>query len=76
MSAMTEQERVGARLRALREAAGLSQAQLAQRMHDAGHPWWQPTVSKVESGQRAVPSDEMRAVSEVLGVAPDWAVAA
>jgi transcriptional regulator with XRE-family HTH domain len=76
MSGMTEEQRVGDRLSALRKAAGLTQEQLADKMRGAGHPWWQPTVSKVEAGRRAVPSDEMAVLAGILAAPLDWAVAA
>ena len=76
MSGMTQEERAGRQLSALRQAAGLTQEQLAGKMREAGHPWWQPTVSKVEAGRRAVQGDEMALLATVLGAPLDWAVAA
>ncbi len=40
--------------RAYREVAGWSQAELANRMQERGHPWHQATVYKVEDGRRPV----------------------
>jgi hypothetical protein len=45
-------------------------------MLEADHPWWQPTVAKIEHGKRAIPSDEMATLSRILGVDPGWAVSA
>jgi transcriptional regulator with XRE-family HTH domain len=60
---------LGMRLRALREAAGLSQGQLAQRMTDAGFSMHQTTIGKIELNERDVSVNEAVALASVLGVA-------
>lgn len=47
-------QRIGQRIQAAREAAGMSQADFAQRLADRDLQWSQGTLSKVESGQRPV----------------------
>lgn len=59
---------VAANMKRLRKAAGLSQAELARRMRDAGLDWHQNTVSRVENGTRAVTGyREVRGLLAVLG---------
>lgn len=52
-------------LRELREAAGLTQEQLAQRL-ERDQPW----VSVIESGQRRVDVIELREICRALAVHP------
>src|SRR5262249_56607086 len=56
----------GARLRALREAAGLTQAQLAGRAHlnEFG-------IANLEQGKREPAWQTVLALSKVLGITPD-----
>lgn len=53
---------LGARLRAAREAAGLSQAQVAEQLGLS-----RPTVSLIEAGGRRVTSREMAALARLFG---------
>jgi excisionase family DNA binding protein len=58
--------RVGKRLRTLREAAGLTQLQLAATSgltHEA--------ISRLERGQRAASAETVRQLAQALGVAPE-----
>ena len=55
------------RLRLLREAARLTQRQLADRMTQAGCRMLQTTVSKVEAGERPVSVGEAATFAAVLG---------
>ncbi len=58
----------GRRVRELREAAGLTQRQLASQMTAAGHTMHQTTIAKIEAGQRPVLVKESSALAGVLGV--------
>ena len=55
------------RLRSAREAAGLTQAQVAKKLH-----LHRPTLSEIEAGRRRVTADELRAMAEVYGVSLEW----
>lgn len=59
---------VGGRVRALREAQGLSQAQLGQRMGELGFPMEQPTVYKLEKGARPIRLNELAALCIIFDV--------
>src|SRR4051794_29480980 len=56
----------GTWLKALRQAAGLSQMELATRL---GFKYY-TFISQVENGFGRVPSETMRAWAEILGVTP------
>ena len=61
-----ERLRIGKRLRALREAAGLTQLQLAAvsgLTHEA--------ISRLERGQRAASAETVRQLAQALGVTPE-----
>lgn len=58
----------GSRIRELREAAGLSQEQLAAKIQLAGLNLNQKAISRIETGERVVPDFELLYFSEVLGV--------
>ena len=62
------ERRLAANLRAARERAGLSQKEVAEKMHDYGYQWRQQTVTRVESCERAVSHLEAEAMATVLGV--------
>lgn len=60
-------EKVGAMIRRLREAEGLSKTQLASRLADAGLDQIHPTtISRMEAGERGVRLSEATAITEVL----------
>ena len=61
-------QNIAANLRAYREAGGISQEELAQRMTDRGFGFSQATVWKIESGQRPVRASELIALADSLGV--------
>jgi hypothetical protein len=50
-----------------REAAKMSQKQLAEAMRGAGISWSQAVVSKVERGSRTLREDEVTALTELIG---------
>jgi transcriptional regulator with XRE-family HTH domain len=57
---------IAANVRAYREAAGMSQEELAQRMADHGFPFTQATVWKIERGQRPVRAGELIALGDLF----------
>jgi DNA-binding XRE family transcriptional regulator len=56
-------KRVGARLKAARRGAGLTQEEVASRLGV-----WRPTVSQMENGARSVKAEELEALASVYGV--------
>ncbi len=56
------------KIRELREAAGLSQEQLAGKLQLAGLNLNQKAISRIETGERVVPDFELLFFSEVLRV--------
>lgn len=56
---------LGARLRTIREAAGLTGAQLAAAL---GEGWYQPKISKIENGRQLPTAEEVTAWSAAAGV--------
>jgi transcriptional regulator with XRE-family HTH domain len=61
-------DQVAANIRRHREAAGLSQADLAAEMSRLGWPYHPQTVHRIEQGSRKVPVGEAAALAEILGV--------
>ena len=57
-----------AALRAAREGAGLSQAELAERMAGRGFDFHQQTIYKIESGRRRVSVGEAATLANLLNV--------
>jgi transcriptional regulator with XRE-family HTH domain len=66
--AETSDEIFARRLRALRETAGLTQQQLADRMSAAGNRMHRSAVAKIESGDRMVSIGEAMQLAVVLGI--------
>lgn len=64
-------EGVGARIKALREQAGMTQGDLAAAMRARGHHWNQPRVSQIEAGRRLFPITTVRSLAAVLGAPAD-----
>ena len=61
-----QRERLGLRIRSLREAAGMNQVQLAEL---AG---MQPShISRIEAGKYAVTFETVQAIAEALGMTVD-----
>jgi transcriptional regulator with XRE-family HTH domain len=60
-----------ANLKAAREARGISQVALAERMAELGHRWYQSTVTKIEGGRRAVRIGEARDLAAILETTVD-----
>jgi transcriptional regulator with XRE-family HTH domain len=65
----TDHDRIFARrLRALREAARLTQRQLAERMTVAGYRMHQTTIAKIEAADRPVVIGEAVVFARIIGV--------
>jgi len=62
---------IGPRLRSLREAEGLTQAELAARLQLAGWDISRETLAKVESQVRCVTDRELVRFAEALEVEPN-----
>lgn len=58
---------IPARLRAAREAAGLSQGQVAKLMN-----MHRPTISEMEAGNRRITADELAKFSELYDTKVSW----
>jgi transcriptional regulator with XRE-family HTH domain len=56
-------EVVGQTVSALRQAAGLTQAELAAAMREMGFPWHRQTVARIERGLRTLNVDELVALA-------------
>jgi transcriptional regulator with XRE-family HTH domain len=56
-------ERIGQRIRILRKAAGLTQAQLAERVQPAMEP---ETIGRFERGERVPPLDRIEVIAVAL----------
>jgi len=55
------------RLRQAREAAGLSQGQVAKKLE-----MHRPTISEIEAGRRKVSTQELELFSDLYGVTAEW----
>jgi transcriptional regulator with XRE-family HTH domain len=66
----TEQNMIGPALRSLREAEGLTQAELAARLQLSGWDISRETLAKVESQVRCVTDRELVRFAEALEVDP------
>ncbi len=66
MSEITR-EQIASRLRAAREAAGLSQGQVAKLL--AHH---RPTISEIEAGRRKVSGEELTRFASLYAVSVEW----
>ena len=63
---------VGERVRARREAKGMTQEELAHAMQREGVVIEQKAVSRMERGERLVPDYELLVLAGVLGVSLEW----
>jgi transcriptional regulator with XRE-family HTH domain len=64
-------EEVGARCRAARAYAGISQTELATRLEKLGQRVAVATIKRTEAGARKVPPEELLAIGEACEV-PPW----
>jgi transcriptional regulator with XRE-family HTH domain len=69
MAKKDQETPVAERLRAAREASGLSQGQTAQKMN-----MHRPTVTEIEAGRRKVSAQEVERFAELYGVTAEWIV--
>lgn len=58
---------IAARLRTAREAAGLSQGQVARHLE-----MHRPTISEIEAGRRRVSAEEIATFAELYGIDANW----
>lgn len=63
----TKRKQIASRLRAAREMAGLSQAQVAKILD-----LHRPSVSEMEAGRRRVSGEELAKLAEVYSVDMNW----
>jgi transcriptional regulator with XRE-family HTH domain len=63
----SKRETIGLRLRTARENAGLSQAQVAQKLN-----MHRPTVSEIEAGRRRVAAEELQQFATAYRVSVGW----
>ncbi len=59
-------KKLGLRLKAFREAAGISQQELAKKLDIS-----RPTISQIESGERKVAADELIKLSQIFNLSVD-----
>lgn len=64
-------QRVGQRLRELRQERGLTLAALEEKLADLGRPILLSALSKIEKGQRRVDVDDLVALAQALDVSPN-----
>lgn len=64
------EEAFGRRVRALRAAAGVTQAELADKVSHAGMSMTQGMIAKLERGARPTSVGELAVLGQVFGVAP------
>jgi transcriptional regulator with XRE-family HTH domain len=65
--AESTRELIANRLRTAREAAGLSQGQVAKLLNHH-----RPTISEVEAGRRKVSGEELTQFASLYGVSVEW----
>lgn len=66
----TTDETIGRNVKVLRDLMGLSQAQLAEAITEAGVPFYPQTVTKIEQGARSLKFIEGLELAKILGVEP------
>ena len=64
-------KRIGCNIRALREAAGMTQELLATRLQINGCDLTRSAVAKIEVGQRHIYADELIMIKRILDVSFD-----
>jgi transcriptional regulator with XRE-family HTH domain len=69
--AESTREQIAARLRTARDAAGLSQGQVAKMLD-----LHRPTISEIEAGRRKVSGEELTQFANIYEVSVDWLTSA
>lgn len=69
--AESTREQIANRLRTAREAAGLSQGQVAKLLD-----YHRPTISEVEAGRRKVSGEELTRFASLYSVSVEWLTSA
>ncbi len=62
---------IGKKIKTLRKAAGLTQKQLAERLHLQGHEFSDLTILRIEQGTRFVPDYEIVILADYFGITTD-----
>jgi transcriptional regulator with XRE-family HTH domain len=65
--AESTREQIAARLRTAREAAGLSQGQVAKLLD-----YHRPTITEIEAGRRKVSGEELARLAKLYEVSVEW----
>jgi transcriptional regulator with XRE-family HTH domain len=65
--AESTREQIAARLKTARDAAGLSQGQVAKLLN-----FHRPTISEIEAGRRKVSGEELTQFATLYGVGVEW----
>lgn len=65
---MTATERLIQAVVERRKSVGLSQTDVAKAMHDLGFRWHQPTVQRIEAGDRPLRFDEALALADLFQI--------
>ncbi len=69
--AESTREQIANRLRTARDAAGLSQGQVAKLLN-----FHRPTISEIEAGRRKVSGEELAQFASLYGVSVEWLTSA
>ena len=69
--AESTREQIAQRLRTARDAAGLSQGQVAKLLN-----FHRPTISEIEAGRRKVSGEELTQFATLYGVSVEWLTSA
>jgi len=69
--AESTREQIANRLRTARDAAGISQGQVAKLLN-----FHRPTISEIEAGRRKVSGEELTQFASLFGVSVEWLTSA
>ncbi|MCG1013147.1 helix-turn-helix transcriptional regulator [Tepidanaerobacter sp. GT38] len=65
---MSKDISIGLKIKAIREARGLSQIEVVERLAEKGINMSRETLSKIENGNRTVSAMELNAICKVLNI--------